>query len=515
MTQSMVSRLLCKSAHWIDDVSAVVVVTAVSAIAAALLALSGCATPEPTTPPVLPTAAEVGLHAAQATPEAPNEWWWMFNDPQLDSLIQQALVDQPSGQPNGQVVQARLARAQAMTASTRAGQSPQIGLAADATWQRYSARGLLPPQIAGSTHDSGNLQLNGSYALDLFGKQAAALKASVGAERAAQADVAAAKAMISAQVAQAYVGLARLRSMAELAARTVAQREAVLALTQQRVQAGIDNQGDVASVQTALAESRTQSEALNEQAAVARHALAVLCGLAPQAVDELAPSLPPLQPAALPQRLGADLLGRRADVLAARWRVEAAAGQLDQAVADYAPDINLVGFIGLNSLGLDKLLSLPSRTYGVGPALRLPIFDGGRLKAQQRGRQAELDVAVASYRGVVLDAARQALDALSSLQSLQVQMRTQASAVGAADRGVQIARERRRAGVGNELQALAAETAWLAQRRSLTDLHARVLDSQVALIQALGGGWTLPDELKTLTPLAAVALTSEIGAKRP
>ena len=124
-------------------------------------------------------------------------------------------------------------------------------------------------------------------------------------------------------------------------------------------------------------------------------------------------------------------------------------------------------------------------------------------------------MAVASYRGVVLDAARQALDALSSLQSLQVQMRTQASAVGAADRGVQIARERRRAGVGNELQALAAETAWLAQRRSLTDLHARVLDSQVALIQALGGGWTLPDELKTLTPLAAVALTSEIGAKRP
>ena len=123
MTQTMVSRLLCKSAHWIDDVSAVVVVTAVSAIAAALLALSGCATPEPTTPPVLPTAAEVGLHAAQATPEAPNEWWWMFNDPQLDNLIQQALSGQPSGQPNLQVVQARLARAQAMTASTRSAPS--------------------------------------------------------------------------------------------------------------------------------------------------------------------------------------------------------------------------------------------------------------------------------------------------------------------------------------------------------------------------------------------------------
>ncbi len=511
MIPTTVSRLLCRSAHWLDDVSAVVVVTAVSAIAATLLALSGCATPEPVKPPLLPTAADAGLPAAQATPEAPNEWWWIFNDPQLDNLIQQALV----GQPNVQLAQARLAQAQAMTASTRAGHSPQVGLAADATWQRYSARGLLPPQIAGSTHDSGSVQLNGSYALDVFGKQAAALKASVGAERAAQADVAAAQAMISAEVAQAYVGLARLRSMAELAARTAAQRETLLALTQQRAQAGIDNQGDVASVQATLAESRAQAEALNEQTAIARHALAVLCGLAPQAVDALAPSLPPLQPAALPQRLGADLLGRRADVLAARWRVEAAAGHLDQAMADYAPDINLVGFIGLNSLGLDKLLSLPSRTYGVGPALRLPIFDGGRLKAQQRGRQAELDSAVASYRGVVLGAARQALDALASLQSLQVQLRSQVVAVGASERGVQIARERRRAGVGNELQALVAETPLLAQRRSLTELHARVLDSQVALIQALGGGWSLPDEIKTLTPLASATVASETGANRP
>ena len=152
----------------------------------------------------------------------------MFNDPQLDNLIQQALTGKPNGKPNGQpnvqVVQARLARAQAMTASTRAGQSPQVGLAADATWQRYSARGLLPPQIAGSSHDSGNVQLNGSYALDLFGRQSAALKASVGAERAAQADVAAAKAMISAQVAQAYVGLARLRSMAQPATRSGQRR---------------------------------------------------------------------------------------------------------------------------------------------------------------------------------------------------------------------------------------------------------------------------------------------------
>ena len=81
MIRATVSRLLCRSTHWIDDVSAVVVVTAGSAIAAALLALSGCATPEPTTPAVLPTAAEVGLPTALATPEAPNEWWWMFNDP--------------------------------------------------------------------------------------------------------------------------------------------------------------------------------------------------------------------------------------------------------------------------------------------------------------------------------------------------------------------------------------------------------------------------------------------------
>ena len=465
---------------------------------AALAVLAGCATPgKPAPAPALPSAAELGLPATIATADAPNEWWWMFNDPRLDELIQQALL----GQPTLLVVQSRLARAQALLASTVASQAPQLGASADLNWQHYTARGLVPPPIAGSERVSANLQLGASVALDFFGRNAAALKAALGAQRAAQADVEAAKVLIAAQVARGYLGLARLTGWRELTQRSLAQREAALALVQQRVKAGIDTEAEVAIAQTSLAEGRLQLEALTEQTGLARHALAALCGLAPQAVDDLAPKLPALQPAQLPKVLGADLLGRRVDVLAARWRVEAATGTLDQAMADFYPDINLAGFVGLNALGLDRLLALPSRNFGVGPALRLPVFDAGRLQAQQRGREAEVAGAVAAYRGVLLDAAREALDALASLQSLQRQLGAQAAAVAAAQRGWTLARERRQAGVGTELQVLAAETPLLAQRRSLVDLHARLLETQVALIHALGGGWTLPAELKTLAPL--------------
>jgi len=196
--------------------------------------------------------------------------------------------------------------------------------------------------------------------------------------------------------------------------------------------------------------------------------------------------------------LGADLLGRRPDVVAARWRVEAATHGIDVAKADFYPDVNLSAFIGLNALGLDQLFQASSRQIGVTPALRLPIFDGPRLRAQLRGTQADLDAAIAQYNGTVLDAVKQAGDAITSVQSLQRQHVLQQEALAKAERAYDFAVQRYQAGLGNQISVLNTESQLITQRRLAVDLQARALDTRIALAAALGGGWS--DDTPQLQP---------------
>jgi outer membrane protein TolC len=177
-------------------------------------------------------------------------------------------------------------------------------------------------------------------------------------------------------------------------------------------------------------------------------------------------------------------------VAAARARVEAAGQGVKQAQAEFYPSVNLVGFAGLTSLGLSNLVDFGSRQWGVGPAVRLPIFAQDRLRANLRGRTADLDAAIESYNGAVVEAIHEAADAVASLQSLERQLAEQRQALAAAEGAYDIALQRYRAGLGTFLNVLTAETGVLAQRRLGVDLAARVLDARVALYRALGGGAT-------------------------
>ena len=197
-----------------------------------------------------------------------------------------------------------------------------------------------------------------------------------------------------------------------------------------------------------------------------------------------------VQAVPVPNALPADLLGRRADISAARWRIEAATSDVKSAKASFYPNVNLSAFVGLASIGLNNLVKASSEQYGIGPALTLPIFDGGRLRANLRGRHADLDVAIESYNGAVIDAVHDAADQISSVRSVERQQREQAAAQAAAEAAYDLATQRYRAGLGGYLTVLTAETGVLNQRRQATDLKARALDTQVALIRALGGGYT-------------------------
>lgn len=466
----------------------------------AVLLLAGCASPA-AAPPAQALADAQALGAAeQSTPWPEARWWERYRDAQLSRLVDRALA----GQPSLQVVRSRLRVAEAGVRAAQGERAPQAALSADLTDTRFSEHGLVPPPLGGSTLWNNNLQAGASWELDLFGRQRAALDAAVGRLRAAQADEQAARVLLAANVAAGYFNLARLHDARGVARDALQQREQIIALVRERIGAGLDTQVDLKQAEGLVAQSRVEIETLDEAIGRARHALAELAGLGPTALDTLSPTLTGTASFALPASVPADLLGRRADLVAQRWRVEAAARDRDVARKQFYPNLNLTAFIGLQSLGFEHFLDAGSRTYGVGPALHLPLFEGGRLQANLDARRAEVDAAVDAYNGALQHALREVADELTGLRSLEQQQRAQRVATQAADDAHALALQRYRAGLGNFLVVLTAQSNVLAQRRAETELKARHLASEVALVRALGGGYAAT-ELPAAGPGAAHA----------
>ena len=467
------------------------VVAAAGLAAAALMAtgITGCADMSGIAPLAMARdASSLGLTASSGTPasaEVSAEWWRDFGDEQLNQAMAKAL----HASPTLKLAQARLARAQAVTEVADAATLPQLNGQLDATRQRYTANGAVPPPLAGSVRSSGTAQLNASWELDFFGKNRAALDAALGSANAAQADAQAARVLLASQVARTYFQMLRFNAQSVVARRTLAQREETLKLVQDRVNAGLDTRLELRQSEGGLPEARLQLQTVQEQMALTRNALDALIGQPNSALALVPSAQAAIKIVALTPQINADLLGRRADIAAARWRALASASDVVNAKSQFYPNINLVAFAGLSSIGLSRLVDSGSQQWSVGPALRLPVFDAGRLRANLRGKTADFDAAIESYNAAVIDAVHDVADQIASSQAIVGQQAEQRAAQEAAESAYEIAVQRYKAGLGNYLNVLTAETAVLAQRRLAVDLAARVLDTQVALIRALGGGY--------------------------
>jgi NodT family efflux transporter outer membrane factor (OMF) lipoprotein len=481
-----VRRAFQAHAHCAKMTFPTITAIAVAIASSVVLTLSGCASSAGIAPVAQPVApATVGLDAPGSAPVVAADWWRGFGDPALNDVVERALA----GSPNLRVAQARLERAQAAVSGAQSAVGVQVNGELDVTRQRFSANSIYPPPLGGGIVTLGTAQIGASYEFDFFGRNRAAIEAAVGAQRAAQADVQAARTLLASNVARTYVQLGRLFEQREVASRALQQRDEILALVRQRVGSGLDTNVELRQGEGALPESRQQIEQLDEQIELGRHALAALTAQPPNAFDQLVVPLRVVHAVPVPAAVPADLLGRRADISAARWRIEAASSDVNSAKASFYPNINLSAFVGLSAIGLDRLVRSGSEQYGVGPALTLPMFDAGRLRANLRGRTADLDAAVESYNGAVIDAVHDAADQISSVRSIERQQRQQASAQAAAESAYDFATQRYRAGLGSYLTVLNAEATVLNQRRLGTDLKARALDVQIALIRALGGGY--------------------------
>lgn len=451
-----------------------------------------------------PASASGGDGAGAATGAASTpgaalqaDWWRMWGEAQLDALVAQALA----GNPTLQQAQARLASAWAFSETVRASEGPRLDGNLNLNRQLYSAKGMYPPPVGGSVLNSGLGRLTGSWELDFFGKNQAALAAAIGAARAAEADAQAARLLLASNLVRSYFQLARLQAQLAVAERTLAQRQETLQLVRERFAAGLDTRVELRQSEGSVPDARQQIEALREQIALTRNAIGALVAEPKSALAIDAPALTAIKAIETPAQLPAELLGHRPDIAAARWRVEAATRSVDQARSLFYPNVNLAAFVGLSSIGLDNFARADSKEWGFGPAISLPIFDSGRLRANLRGKSADLDAAVASYNASLLDAVHDVADQLDSARSIARQQAEQRQAQAAAEAAYALALERYRAGLSNYLTVLAAETSVLAQRRLGVDLAARSLDTQVNLIRALGGGYQarLPEALARAT----------------
>ncbi len=465
----------------------------ISGVLFAALISAGCAslgdsTPQATLTEANHLAADKSLALAPLSADAwpVADWWTRFNDRQLDQLVEDALA----GNTSLMAAQARVRRALALAGVARAARLPQLTGSADSTEQRLSEHGLVPPPFAGNWNTLNDLSFNLSYDLDFWGKNRSAHQSALGQAKAAAIDAFASRLFLSAGVAHAYVQLERAYEQLDIAQATLSQREQILTLTRDRVAAGIDSKLELRQAESALPATREQIAALNETIQLTRNQLAALLGQGPDRGLSIArPQAHALSTIALPSNLPADLIGRRPDILAQRWRVEASRKDIDVAKADFYPNISLTAFLGLQSIGLSHFLQAGSRITGVGAAASLPIFEGGRLRANLAGKNADYDIAVEQYNQTLVDALHDVVDQLTSFGSVTEQRKELQIALATAQDAYNLALLRYKEGIGNYLQVLSAESQVLAQQSLAADLNARELDLSINLIRALGGGY--------------------------
>lgn len=452
------------------------------------LLLAGCASYSGIQPDAKPLDIASLGGTATATPYAgwPKEDWWReLGDPVLTGLIEQALADSP----DLQAATARLKRAKAAVGVAESALWPQIDASSSVTRERFSERGEFPPPYAGTTENIDDFQIGGQWELDFFGKNREGLKAALGELRASEAEHQAARIMLASDVARAYYKLAQLLSQRKVAEQRSSQRVDFAALVERRFRAGIDTRVEFEATHGEVSETARDIESLDEQISLARHALAALVGQGPEALDAVAPSLPPVAHLALPSVLPANLLGHRADVAAARWRVESALHGLESKKALFYPNINLLAFTGYTAIGFDNWMDAGNRQPGIGLAVSLPIFDAGRLRGIYRSSAATVDSSIATYNGALLGALRDVADQLATLKAVEAQFSREQAVLASAARIYDLALTRYRAGITDRLAVLNAETNLIAQRRAAVDLQARWIDGRIRLIRALGGGF--------------------------
>ncbi len=466
------------------------IVFSLAASAAALLA--GCAPDLGKAPDMRTASSLASTRTIAATPGTNRDWpaaaWWTgFRDPQLTALIDEALRNSP----DVAAAVSRITAAEALAQQSRAALSPTLSADGIVGGNKQSRNLGIPPQfVPEGIQDTGRLTGTGSFSLDLWGKNRAALAAATSEAQAARVDADQARLMLATNVATAYAELAQYHAERDVALEALRVRGASAQLTTQRVDVGVDAVGSQRQAESRVPAARADIAALDEAIALTRNRIAALVGAGPDRGLSIARPTIAAASVGVPDSAGIDLIGRRPDIVAARLRAEAAAKRIKVARADFYPNISLSAIVGLQSLGLGRLIEGNSSYGTAGAAFSLPIFDGGRIRGRYVQARADYDNAVATYDRTLIAALREVADAVASQRALETRLAEQRASLASAADASRIAALRYRGGLSTQLTVLTADDYQLTARRAVADLEARRIALDVALIRALGGGYT-------------------------
>jgi len=460
--------------------------------AAALIPLTGCAPdlgPRPNIQP--PATYETARSFAAPQTAWPQEAWWKaYGDPQLDTLIDEAV----KGSPDLKMAAARVRAAEAMADISEAMLWPTVvgdGTIMEATvTQNLGFPPMFQPYLPKGFHNAALVTAGIEYQLDLFGKNRASFEQALSAAEAAKADEAEARLQISTGVAAYYAVLMQLFSDQATAEEAVNLRRQSADLVEKRFKSGLENEASLSQARAQLEGAKVQSATVGALIARTRHAIAALLGKGPDYASSILPAgAHPLHTSGLPSALAADLIGRRPDVVAARRTVEAAASGIDVANANFYPNVDLTGLYGLGTLDAKYLLKSSSQVGGFGPAIHLPIFDYGRNTGIYRASRAKYDAAVALYDKTLTGALRDVADAYSNRRTLEDQLVHAHASLAQSENAYRVVHVRYEAGLARYLDVLTAENLLLVQRMAVADLEAQAFAYDIALVRALGGGY--------------------------
>ncbi|MTJ82820.1 MAG: efflux transporter outer membrane subunit [Telmatospirillum sp.] len=463
------------------------------AIGTVILSLAGCVRPDG----LEHAGRMIGADSLAAGDSLPREkgnrvpwpvadWWRGLGAPQLARLIDEGL----EGTPDLAAADARAAQAGAAVPSADASRGPALDGTGRVAAYRRSRAGDGPWSNGNDTAVTREAGLELSWTLALWGAGRSAWEAAGGRARAAEIDGRAARIELSVAIARAYARLGYACARHDVARADLVRARAVLDLTRQKAQSGIEDQRQVRRAEGDVADAERQAETMDQTIRSTRIALAVLLGKGPDRGRDIErPRILSPRSVAVPADLPGGLLGHRADLVAARWRVEAAGRDIAAARTAFLPNVSISGLAGLSSLDAASPVALSALTGRFGPAVSLPLFDGGRRRAGLSDRDAAYDLAVAHYNKTLVAAVNAVAERLSGLRSMETQAEAQRRAVDAATADSALSLARYREGIGSDLEALSVRRHLLGAEDRMAALDAGRVDLSLQLIEALGGGY--------------------------
>lgn len=446
----------------------------------------------------------------KADPSGPPEqgaWWKIFDDAELDTLERKLDASNPDLKAAVQTY----AQARYTVAAAHAGLLPELGMNAFTSENHESAHTLFHSGTGPRQQMSNGYGLEASWALDFWGEASNRVReAQSGAQRAA-AQLALARLSLETELASDYMAMRGLDAEHAAYGRAIALYQNALEITQTRYAGRIAAGLDVARAQNQLASAKAADTEVVSQRRVLEHAVAVLAGENPIGFHLASESVMHVAVPVVPVSMPSLLLQRRPDIAAAERRMAAANAAIGIARAAFYPNVRLAAQAGFEDTAWG-LASLPNTLWAVGASAMLPLFEGGLRRAQLQASWARFAQTGDQYRAVVLQAFREVEDNLALTDGLAQESQQQDAALAAAKQVQKLALTLYTGGIDNYLNVTVAQIAALNARIATIQLKTRRLQTSVALIGALGGGWSradLPDEAQTMPGRDDVARTRE------